>query len=84
MKNNKVPVCQGLIKTETIMGISREAFIMNSTLGAMFLLGFRQPYLLIINLFIHFGLKLISRRDPLIIKIFFKRYLKQNEYFNGE
>lgn len=82
MKKNRVPVCQGLIKPQTIMGVSREAFILNITLGGVFLLALKQPLLVVINFIIHFILRGVCKRDPLLIKIFFKRYSKQRDYLN--
>ncbi|MGL5349001.1 MAG: VirB3 family type IV secretion system protein [Cetobacterium sp.] len=82
MKKTRVPVCQGLIKSQTIMGVSREVFILNATLCGMFLLALKQPILIVINFIIHFILRGVCKKDPLSIKIFFKRYSKQKDYLN--
>ena len=82
MKKVRVPVCQGLIKPQTIMGVSREAFILNVTLAGMFLFALKQPVLIIINCIIHFILRGVCKKDPLSIRIFFKRYSKQKDYLN--
>ncbi|MGL4567562.1 MAG: VirB3 family type IV secretion system protein [Fusobacteriaceae bacterium] len=82
MKKNRIPVCQGLIKPQTIMGVSREAFILNITLSGVFLLALKQPIFLILNVIIHLVLRGVCKKDPLSIKIFFKRYSKQKDYLN--
>lgn len=42
----QVPVCQGLIKPLTILGVSREAMILNVALGASFVIAVRAVYML--------------------------------------
>lgn len=41
----QVPVCQGLVKPITILGISREAMILNVATAAIFVLSLRLYYL---------------------------------------
>ncbi|CAL7887289.1 type IV secretory pathway, VirB3-like protein [Fusobacterium necrophorum subsp. funduliforme ATCC 51357] len=77
----RVPVCQGLIKPLTILGISREAMILNVALAASFVLAVRAVYMLPIFFFTHYLLYLVCKRDPLVISIFMKKYIKQKNYF---
>jgi type IV secretion system protein VirB3 len=77
-----VPVCQGLIKVETIAGVSKEAFIMNIMLGAIFIMVLDIPFMLFITLIIHLILVLICKKDPQIITIFIKKYIRQKDYYH--
>ncbi|EFS20877.1 type IV secretory pathway, VirB3-like protein [Fusobacterium gonidiaformans 3-1-5R] len=77
----RVPVCQGLIKPLTILGISREAMILNVALGASFVLAVRAVYMLPVFFVTHYLLYLVCKRDPLVINIFMKKYVKQKNYF---
>lgn len=81
MDEIRVPVCQGLIKPLTIMGISREAMILNVTLAASFILAVRAVYTFPFFFLTHYLLHLACKRDPLVIEIFMKKYIKQKKYF---
>lgn len=78
----EIPVCQGLIRPETIAGVSKEAFIINIMLGVSFVMVFSLPYMLIFTVIIHFLLVTTCKKDPLIITIFMKKYLKQKDYYH--
>lgn len=77
----KLKVCKALIVKQTIAGIDREAFIANAVLGYLFVIQYRQLYMLIIFLLIHNILYRICKRDPQAIKIFVGKYIYQREYF---
>ncbi len=76
-----VPVCQGLIKPLTIAGVSREAMILNVGMATAFTLAIRAWYTLPLFIISHFLLKKACKKDPLVINIFLKRYVKQKNYF---
>ena len=77
----KIPVCQGLIKPLTIAGISREAMILNVGFAASFVLAVRAWFMLPLFFFTHYLLYLACIKDPDVIKIFMKKYIKQKNYF---
>ncbi|MEX6493344.1 VirB3 family type IV secretion system protein [Fusobacterium animalis] len=77
----KIPVCQGLIKPLTIAGISREAMILNVGFAASFVLAVRAWFMLPLFFFTHYLLYLACKKDPDVIKIFMKKYIKQKNYF---
>lgn len=77
----KLPVCQGLIKPLTIAGVSREAMILNVAAATSFVLAVRAWYMLPLFFFTHYLLYLACKKDPMVIKIFLKKYLKQKNYF---
>ena len=77
----KIPVCQGLIKPLTIAGISREAMILNVGFAASFVLAVRVWFMLPLFFFTHYLLYLACKKDPDVIKIFMKKYIKQKNYF---
>ncbi len=76
-----IPVCQGLIKPLTIMGVSREAMILNVAAGTCFVVAVRAYYMLPFFFLTHYLLYLVCKKDPLVIKIFLKKYIKQKNYF---
>ena len=77
----KIPVCQGLIKPLTIAWISREAMILNVGFAASFVLAVRAWFMLPLFFFTHYLLYLACKKDPDVIKIFMKKYIKQKNYF---
>lgn len=77
----KIPVCQGLIKPLTIAGISREAMILNVGFAASFVLAVRAWFMLPLFFFTYYLLYLACKKDPDVIKIFMKKYIKQKNYF---
>ena len=77
----KIPVCEGLIKPLTIAGISREAMILNVGFAASFVLAVRAWFMLPLFFFTHYLLYLACKKDPDVIKIFMKKYIKQKNYF---
>ena len=77
----KIPVCQGLINPLTIAGISREAMILNVGFAASFVLAVRAWFMLPLFFFTHYLLYLACKKDPDVIKIFMKKYIKQKNYF---
>ena len=80
----KIPVCQGLIKPLTIAGISREAMILNVGFAASFVLAVRAWFMLPLFFFTHYLLYLACKKDPDVIKIFMKKYIKQkNDFYEG-
>ncbi len=77
----QVPVCQGLVKPITILGISREAMILNVGVGTAFVIAVRAWYMLPFFILTHYLLYLACKKDPMVIKIFIKKYIKQKNYF---
>lgn len=78
----KVPTCQTLLKPQTIMGISREAFILNATLGFYLIFLFESIVMVLFPLILHFMIYFFTKKDPLILNIFFKKYIKEKEYYH--
>lgn len=77
----RVPVCQGLIKPLTILGVSREAMILNVASAAIFILVLRLYYLFWIFLITHYLLFRACKKDSEVINIFIKRYIRQKDYY---
>ena len=77
----QVPVCQGLVKPITILGISREAMILNVGVGTAFVIAVRAWYMLPFFFLTHYLLYIACKKDPMVIKIFIKKYIKQKNYF---
>lgn len=77
----KLKVCKALIVKQTLAGIDREAFIANATLGYLFVVQYRQFYMIVAFLIIHHILYRICKKDPQAIKIFIGKYIHQREYF---
>lgn len=78
----KIPICQGLTITPTVSGVSKEAFIINTMLGVAFVLILKLYWMIF---FFAITLKLLQmacKKDPLVITIFLKDYLKQLDYYN--
>ncbi|MFR4519443.1 MAG: VirB3 family type IV secretion system protein [Fusobacterium sp.] len=76
-----MPVCEALIKPILIAGVSREAFIMNITGLAVFVLSLKMLIMIPFFVIIHIILVNICKKDSQIINIFMKRYVKQQDYF---
>ena len=76
-----VPVCQGLVKPLTIAGVSREAMILNVSVGTGFVIAVRAWYMLPFFFLTHYLLYLACKKDPMVIKIFIKKYIRQKNYF---
>lgn len=81
-ENLKVPTCQTLLKPQTIMGISREAFILNVALGLCFVVIFESVIMLLFSLILHFIIYFFTKKDPLVLTIFLKKYIKEKEYYH--
>lgn len=81
MEEFEVPICQGLIKPVTILGISREAMILNVTLATVFILPLKLYYTAPLFFVTHYLLFLVCKKDPDVINIFSKHYIKQKEYY---
>ncbi|STO26880.1 Type IV secretory pathway, VirB3-like protein [Fusobacterium necrogenes] len=81
-ENLKVPTCQTLLKPQTIMGISREAFILNAALGLCFVVIFESVIMLLFSLILHFMIYFFTKKDPLVLTIFLKKYIKEKEYYH--
>lgn len=77
----RVPVCQGLVKSLTILGVSREAMILNVASAAIFILVLRLYYLLWIFFITHYLLFRACKKDSEVINIFIKRYIRQKDYY---
>lgn len=78
----KVPTCQTLLKPQTIMGISREAFILNVAFGLCFVVIFESVIMLLFSLILHFIIYFFTKKDPLVLTIFLKKYIKEKEYYH--
>lgn len=76
-----VPVCEALIKPILIGGVSREAFIINITGLAIFILSLKMFIMIPFFIVTHIILVNICKKDSQIINIFMKRYVKQQDYF---
>lgn len=81
-ENLKVPTCQTLLKPQTIMGINREAFILNAALGLCFVVIFESVIMLLFSLILHFIIYFFTKKDPLVLTIFLKKYIKEKEYYH--
>ena len=81
-ENLKVPTCQTLLKPQTIMGISREAFILNAALGLFFVVIFEIFIMFLFSLILHFIIYFFTKKDPLVLTIFLKKYIKEKEYYH--
>lgn len=81
-ENLKVPTCQTLLKPQTIVGISREAFILNVALGLCFVVVFESVVMLLFSLILHFIIYFFTKKDPLVLTIFLKKYIKEKEYYH--
>lgn len=81
-ENLKVPTCQTLLKPQTIMGIGREAFILNAALGLCFVVIFESVIMLLFSLILHFIIYFFTKKDPLVLTIFLKKYIKEKEYYH--
>ena len=77
----QVPVCQGLVKPITILGISREAMILNVGVGTAFVIAVRAWYMLPFFFLTHYLLYIACKKDPMVIKIFIKKYIRQLDYY---
>lgn len=77
-----VPVCQGLIKPITIMGVSREAMILNGTLATVFIFSLKLWYMFPVFIVSHYLLYRACKKDPEVINIFQKKYIRQPDYFS--
>lgn len=78
----RVPICQGLTITPTISGVSKEAFIINTMLAVCFILILKLYWMIIF-----FGitlklLQMVCKKDPLVLTIFLKDYVKQEDYYH--
>ncbi len=78
----KVPTCQTLLKPQTIMGISRDAFILNAALGLCFVVIFESIVMLLFSVILHFIIYFFTKKDPLVLTIFLKKYIKEEEYYH--
>ncbi|MEG9320141.1 VirB3 family type IV secretion system protein [Fusobacterium varium] len=78
----KVPTCQTLLKSQTIMGISRDAFILNAALGLCFVVIFESIVMLLFSVILHFIIYFFTKKDPLVLTIFLKKYIKEEEYYH--
>lgn len=81
-ENLKVPTCHTLLKPDTIMGISREAFILNTALGLCFVVIFESVVMLLFSAILHFTIYFFTKKDPLILTIFLKKYVKEKDYYH--
>ncbi|MCF0172070.1 MAG: VirB3 family type IV secretion system protein [Fusobacterium varium] len=84
MEGYQVPVCRALTVYPTIAGIPREAFIILVSLTFLFLVIYRAFFTLPIFIILYLVLRKVCKKDPLIIKIILKCYLKQRKYFYPE
>ena len=77
----KIEVCRALLEEQTIAGVQREVFIAHFGIAITFILLFRMLYTIPIFLCTYHILYRICKKDPLVLKIFFKKYIKQRDYF---
>lgn len=81
-ENLKVPTCQSLLKPQTIAGISREAFILNATLGLCLVIVSETIMVLIASIMLHFTIYFFTKKDPMVLTIFLKKYIKEKTYYH--
>lgn len=81
-ENLKVPTCKPLLKPDTLMGISREAFVLNGALGLCFIVIFESVVMLLFSLILHYLIYFFTKKDPLILTIFLKKYIKEKDYYH--
>ena len=77
-----IPIRKSLTEKILFGGVPREIAILNATLAAVFALGLRAFYLLVINLIIHYICRLRSKRDPQFFECFV-RHFKQKEFYSS-
>ena len=77
-----IPVCKALIKPSTILGVSREAMILNCTLAVLFIYGLKLWYTFPLFFITHYLLLLVCKKDPQIVMIYFKDFIKQQDYLS--
>jgi type IV secretory pathway TrbD component len=77
-----IPFCRPLTREVTILGVPREMFILNLTLGGVLILGLHMIYLIWIPFLIQFLIKWASKSDEKLTIIYMKRYLKQKKYYS--
>lgn len=78
----EVPVCRALTKYPTISGLPRGVFILYVTTLFLFLTIYKAYWLLIIYIPLYLVLKVITKKDPLFMKILY-RYVRDRKYFYG-
>ncbi|SKA06203.1 type IV secretion system protein VirB3 [Cetobacterium ceti] len=81
-ENLKVPTCHTLLKPDTIMGISREIFILNAAIGLCFVVIFESVMMLFFSFILHNIIYFFTKKDPLILTIFLKKYIKEKDYYH--
>lgn len=77
----KLEVCTGLTKPVTIGGIPREFAIINGMFGLIFAISLANLWMASIFIFTHLIMMWISKKDKLILIIFFKKYMHQKNYY---
>lgn len=77
-----LPFSRALTREVTILGVPREMFILNLTIGGILILGLHMIYLLWIPFLIQFLIKWASKDDEKLTLIYIKRYIKQKKYFS--
>ncbi|MCF0171883.1 MAG: VirB3 family type IV secretion system protein [Fusobacterium varium] len=78
----EVPVCRALTKYPTISGLPRGVFILYVTTLFLFLAIYKAYWLLIIYIPLYLVLKVVTKKDPLFMKILY-RYVRDRKYFYG-
>lgn len=78
----EVPVCRALTKYPTISGLPRGVFILYVTTLFLFLTIYKAYWLLIIYIPLYLVLKVVTKKDPLFMKILY-RYVRDRKYFYG-
>lgn len=78
----EVPVCRALTKYPTISGLPRGVFILYVTTLFLFLTIYKAYWLLIIYIPLYLVLKVITKKDPLFMKILY-RYVRDRKYYYG-
>ncbi|CVK21533.1 VirB3 family type IV secretion system protein [Sporomusa sphaeroides] len=77
-----IPIRKSLTEQILYAGVPREIAILNVTLAAVFALGLRAVYLVVINLLIHYVAYVRTKKDPQFFECF-RRHFKQKEYYSS-
>lgn len=78
----EIPICRALTKYPTISGLPRGIFIIYVITIFLFIAIYKAYWILIIYIPLYIVLRIITKNDPLFLKILFK-YVRDRKYFYG-
>lgn len=80
----RIRISKNLLKAETVLGVDIVGFVFNLLIGLFVTFVCKLFYMGFFFLFTHFILRRICKKDPQIITIFLKSYLKEPKiYYKG-